>query len=146
MADGLRSIIADVRDLERLTNALEEAEPEVVIHMAAQSVVKRGYAEPVETYSVNVMGTVHLLEALRRLGRPCVVVNVTSDKCYAHRSSGPPYAEDDPMGGDDPYSNSKGCSELVTTAFRRSYFPRGGLRAPRDRPCERTRRERHRRG
>jgi CDP-glucose 4,6-dehydratase len=99
------------------------AQPEVVFHMAAQSVVKRGYADPVETYSSNVMGTVHLFEAVRRLGAPCVVVNVTSDKCYAHRATGPAYSEDDPMGGDDPYSNSKGCSELVTDSYRRSFFP-----------------------
>jgi CDP-glucose 4,6-dehydratase len=86
-------------------------------------VVKRGYTDPVETYSTNVMGTVHLFEAVRRLGSPCVIVNVTSDKCYAHRSTGPAYREDDPMGGDEPYSNSKGCAELVTHAYRRSFFP-----------------------
>ena len=123
VARGLRSILADVRDFPRLEAELAGAAPEVVIHMAAQSVVKRGYADPMETYAVNVLGTVHLLEAVRRMGRGCAVVNVTSDKCYAHRTSGEPYTEDDPMGGDDPYSNSKGCSELVTTSFRRSYFP-----------------------
>jgi CDP-glucose 4,6-dehydratase len=119
----LRSTTADIRDFPRLAAALAEARPEVVFHMAAQSVVKRGYADPIDTYSVNVMGTVNLFEAVRRLAAPCVVVNVTSDKCYAHRASGPGYREDDPMGGDDPYSNSKGCAELVTTAFRQSYFP-----------------------
>jgi len=123
VADGMRSIIADIRDLQALSTSLQEARPEVVIHMAAQSVVKEGYADPIETYSVNVLGTVHLFDALRRLGRGCVVVNVTSDKCYAHRKSGPPYTESDPMGGDDPYSSSKGCSELVTTSFRQSFFP-----------------------
>ncbi len=123
VARGVRSIIADVRDFSTLSAALRDAAPEVVIHMAAQSVVKRGYADPMETYSVNVQGTVHLFEAVRRLDRKCAVVNVTSDKCYAHRTTGEPYAEDDPMGGDDPYSNSKGCSELVTTSFRRSFFP-----------------------
>jgi CDP-glucose 4,6-dehydratase len=85
-------------------------------------VVKRGYADPIETYGSNVMGTVHLFEAVRTLGTGCAIVNITSDKCYAHRSSGAPYREDDPMGGDDPYSNSKGCAELVTTSFRQSYF------------------------
>jgi CDP-glucose 4,6-dehydratase len=94
-----------------------------VLHLAAQSVVRRGYDEPIETYSSNVMGTVHLFEALRQLQRPCVVVNVTSDKCYANREWVWGYREDEPMGGRDPYSNSKGCAELVTTAFRESFFP-----------------------
>jgi len=123
----VHSISADIRDGARLAAAVADFRPEVVIHMAAQSVVKRGYADPVETYSTNVLGTVHLFEAVRRLGAGCVVVNVTSDKCYAHRESGGGYREEDPMGGDDPYSNSKGCAELVTTAYRRSFFPPEGL-------------------
>jgi len=126
VAATVRSITADIRDLERLVAAVGECRPEVVIHMAAQSVVKRGYADPVETYSSNVMGTVHLFEAVRRLGTACSVVNVTSDKCYAHRASGGGYREDEPMGGPDPYANSKGCAELVTTAYRHSYFPPDG--------------------
>jgi CDP-glucose 4,6-dehydratase len=121
-AAAVRTIVADVRDGARLAAAVAACRPEVVLHMAAQSVVKRGYADPVETYGVNVMGTVHLFEAVRRLADACVVVNVTSDKCYAHRVDGPPYREDDAMGGDDPYSNSKGCAELVTTAYRSSFF------------------------
>jgi CDP-glucose 4,6-dehydratase len=123
VAGAVRSQIADVRDYARLSAAVAAARPEIVIHMAAQSVVKRGYVDPIETYESNVMGTVHLFEAVRRLSVPCVIVNVTSDKCYAHRSSGEAYLESDPMGGDDPYSNSKGCAELVTTAWRASYFP-----------------------
>jgi len=123
VAAGMRSIAGDIRDYELLKGAVEECRPDVVIHMAAQSVVKAGYVDPIGTYSSNVMGTVHLFEAIRRLGTPCSVVNVTSDKCYDHRESGPPYREEDPMGGDDPYSNSKGCAELVTTSFRLSYFP-----------------------
>jgi CDP-glucose 4,6-dehydratase len=119
---SLRSIIADIRDLDRLKSAIVESRPEVILHLAAQSVVKQGYADPVETYASNVMGTVHLFEAVRQLGARCVIVNVTSDKCYAHRSSGPAYREEDPMGGDDPYSNSKGCAELVTTSYRQSFF------------------------
>jgi CDP-glucose 4,6-dehydratase len=119
---GLRSIIADIRDYDRLKAAIAASRPEVILHLAAQSVVKRGYADPIETYGSNVMGTVHLFEAVRTLGTGCAIVNITSDKCYAHRSSGAPYREDDPMGGDDPYSNSKGCAELVTTSFRQSYF------------------------
>lgn len=119
----LRSIIADVRDADALASAVTASRPEVVIHMAAQSVVKQGYADPAATYATNVMGTVNLFEAVRRLTGGCALVNVTSDKCYAHRSGGPGYREDDAMGGDDPYSNSKGCAELVTTSYRRSFFP-----------------------
>ena len=123
VARSLRSIIADIRDFDRLKRALGDARPEVILHLAAQSVVKRGYAAPVETYASNVMGTVHLFEAVRQLSLQCAIVNVTSDKCYAHVGANTPFREDDPMGGDDPYSNSKGCAELVTTAFRQSYFP-----------------------
>ena len=121
VAATLHSITADIRDFDRLSGALADSRPDVVLHLAAQSVVKRGYADPVETYSVNVLGTVHVLEAVRRLDAPCAVVNVTSDKCYAHRAGGPGYREDEPMGGDDPYSNSKGCAELVTTAYQHSF-------------------------
>jgi len=123
VANSVRSILADVRDFRRLKAALAECRPEVVIHMAAQSVVRRGYEDPIETYSSNVMGTVHLLEALRQLKQPCVVVNVTSDKCYANREWVWGYRENEPMGGRDPYSNSKGCAELVTTAYQESFFP-----------------------
>lgn len=122
----VRSITADIRDLPRLVAAVAECRPDVVVHLAAQSVVKRGYADPLETYSSNVMGTVHLFEAVRRLGAGCAVVNVTSDKCYAHRTSGGGYREDEPMGGADPYSSSKGCAELVTAAYQRSFFPPDG--------------------
>ncbi len=122
VAGAVRSICADIRDFPRLKSAIAECRPDVVIHMAAQSVVRRGYEEPIETYSSNVMGTVHLLEALRQLGQPCVVVNVTSDKCYENREWVWGYRESDPLGGHDPYSNSKGCAEMVTSAFRDSYF------------------------
>lgn len=118
----IRSIDGDVRDFSRLKTALEKSDPEVVIHMAAQSVVQLGYEDPIETYSSNVMGTVHLLEAVRQLGRHCVVVNVTSDKCYQNREWAWGYREDEPMGGRDPYSNSKSCAELVTGAYRDSFF------------------------
>lgn len=118
----VRSIRGDVRDFTRLKSAIAECDPEVIIHMAAQSVVRFGYQEPVETYSTNVMGTVHLLEAVRQLKRPCVVVNVTSDKCYVNQEWVWGYRESDPLGGHDPYSNSKGCAELVASAYRDSYF------------------------
>src|SRR5579862_5602486 len=127
VADAIRSIPGDIRDFARLKAAIDECRPSVLIHMAAQSVVRRGYDDPIETYSSNVMGTVHLFEALRTLGRPCAVVNVTSDKCYVNREWVWGYREDEPMGGRDPYSNSKGCAELVTTAYRESYFPPAAL-------------------
>lgn len=127
VAGAVRSIRADIRDFPRLKSAVAECRPDVIIHMAAQSVVRRGYEDPIETYSSNVMGTVHLLEALRQLEQPSVVVNVTSDKCYENREWVWGYRENEPMGGRDPYSNSKGCAELVTTAYRESFFPPASL-------------------
>ena len=123
VGSSVRSICADVRDFPQLTSVLAECRPEVILHMAAQSVVRRGYEDPIETYSSNVMGTVHLFEALRQLQLRCVVVNVTSDKCYENREWAWGYRENEPMGGRDPYSSSKGCAELVTSAFRDSFFP-----------------------
>ncbi len=123
VAHLVRSICADIRDLARLKAAIAECRPDVIVHMAAQTVVRRGYEDPVETYSSNVMGTVHLLEAVRQLKMRCVVVNVTSDKCYDNREWLWGYRENDALGGYDPYSNSKGCAELVTSAYRSSYFP-----------------------
>ena len=122
IGETVRSIYADIRDFARLKAELAECRPDIVLHMAAQSVVRTGYDDPIETYSSNVMGTVHLLEAVRQLGRPCILVNVTSDKCYANREWVWGYREDEAMGGRDPYSNSKGCAELATHAYRESYF------------------------
>lgn len=119
----LHSIIGDIRDFPKLSAAIAEFKPDVVLHLAAQSVVRTGYEDPIGTYSSNVMGTVNVLEAVRLLKRKCVVVNVTSDKCYDNREWVWGYREIDPMGGHDPYSNSKGCAELVTSAYRDSYFP-----------------------
>jgi len=118
----IRTIRGDIRDFERLKMAIADFRPDVIIHMAAQTVVRRGYDDPVETYSSNVMGTVHLFEAVRQLQFPCVLVNVTSDKCYENREWVWGYRESDALGGHDPYSNSKACAELVTSAFRDSYF------------------------
>jgi CDP-glucose 4,6-dehydratase len=120
---AVRSIYGDVRNFAALNAAVAECRPEIIIHMAAQSVVRRGYEDPIETYSSNVMGTVHLLEALRHVKQPCAVVNVTSDKCYANRELAWGHREDETLGGRDPYSNSKGCAELVTAAYRESFFP-----------------------
>ena len=118
----VHSVIGDVRDQASLAAAVKGAAPEVVIHMAAQPLVRESYLSPVETYATNVMGTVHLLEAVRSVGGVRAVVNVTTDKCYENREWAWGYRENEPMGGYDPYSSSKGCSELVTAAYRNSYF------------------------
>lgn len=120
--NSMRSIIADIRDGEALKMAIKVAKPDIVIHMAAQPLVRYSYEAPVETYSVNVMGTVHLLEAVRAIGGAQATLIVTSDKCYENREQIWSYRETDPMGGHDPYSNSKGCAELVTRAYGSSYF------------------------
>src|SRR5499427_6878598 len=123
VAASLHSVRGDIRDFERLKEVMAECRPEVIIHMAAQSVVRRGYEDPIETYSSNVMGTVNLLESIRQLKQPCAVVNVTSDKCYRNQEWVWGYREQEELGGRDPYSNSKGCAELVTAAYRDSFFP-----------------------
>lgn len=122
IADGMLSVTADVRDLDRFRACLAEFQAEVVIHMAAQSLVRRSYADPVGTYATNVMGTVHLFQAARASDSVRVVLNVTSDKCYENREWPWGYREIDPMGGYDPYSSSKACAELVTAAFRNSFL------------------------
>lgn len=122
IADGMLSTIGDVLDYTHLLKALSQSCAEIVIHMAAQPLVRLSYEQPVETYATNVMGTVHLLEAIRQVGSVRAVVNVTTDKCYENKEWVWGYREDEPMGGYDPYSNSKGCSELVTSAYRRSFF------------------------
>lgn len=118
----MRSTIADIRNLELLQRALHEAAPDIVIHMAAQPLVRDSYRIPAETYAVNVMGTVNLLEAVRQCSRVRAVVNVTTDKCYENREWVWGYRENEPFGGYDPYSSSKACSELVTAAYRNSFF------------------------
>jgi CDP-glucose 4,6-dehydratase len=122
LGECVESVVGDVRDPAAIAAAVKAAEPEVVIHMAAQSLVRRSFAEPRQTYETNVMGTVNLLDAVRLAGGVRVVVNVTSDKCYENREWEWGYREHEPMGGHDPYSSSKGCAELVTDAFRRSFF------------------------
>lgn len=122
VADGMTSIEGDIRDLARLAAAMAEHQPEIVIHMAARALVRYSYQNPVETYSTNVMGTVNVLEAVRQTNTVKVVVNITSDKCYDNREWIWGYRENEPMGGYDPYSSSKGCAELVASAYRNSYF------------------------
>jgi CDP-glucose 4,6-dehydratase len=119
---GMKSIIGDVRDFEGLKKAMHESQPEVVIHMAAQPLVVYSYENPVETYSTNVMGIVHLLESVRTCKSVKAVVNVTTDKCYENKEWLWPYRENERLGGHDPYSNSKACSELVSACYRSSYF------------------------
>lgn len=122
--DGLvQTIVADVRDLPRLTEAIAAYSPQVVIHMAAQSLVLHSYEDPAGTYSTNVMGTVNVLESIRLAKRPCVVINVTTDKCYENQMWVWGYRENDRLGGQDPYSNSKACAELVAKAYRDSFYP-----------------------
>lgn len=120
--EGMKSIRGDVRDADAIAKALADRKPEVVIHMAAQPLVRRSFAEPRETYEANVMGTVNVLEAVRLNEGVRAVVNVTSDKCYENREWEWGYRESEPMGGHDPYSSSKGAAELVTSAYRRSFF------------------------
>lgn len=122
LARRIKSNIGDVRDAAKLKRAMLAAKPEIVIHMAAQALVRESYRAPAETYSANVMGTVNLLEAVRACGAVRAVVNVTTDKCYENKEHLRGYKEGEPLGGYDPYSSSKACSELVTSAYRNSFF------------------------
>lgn len=122
VASGMHSITADVRDFPQLKSALDDARPEVVLHLAAQPLVRRSYIEPVETYTTNVLGTVHLLEAVRQVEGVRAVLIVTSDKCYENHEWVWPYREVDRLGGFDPYSSSKACAELAVAAYRNSFF------------------------
>lgn len=116
------STIGDIRNFDQLHAAIAAFKPEIVFHMAAQPLVRLSYDQPIETYSTNVMGTVHLLEAVKRVGGVKAIVNITSDKCYENREWVWGYREHEAMGGYDPYSNSKGCAELVASAYRNSFF------------------------
>ncbi len=117
----------DIRDQYVLEHALREAKPDIVFHLAAQSLVHASYEDPIGTLATNIMGTAHLFEALRVIGNPAAVVNVTSDKCYENREWVWPYRENEPMGGKDIYSVSKGCAELLTSAYRRSFLDELGI-------------------
>jgi CDP-glucose 4,6-dehydratase len=124
VADAVDERRGDVRDPDAVRAAVEAARPEVVLHMAAQPLVRRSFEDPLGTFAANVMGTAHVLEALREAPGARVAVVVTSDKCYEPRADGAPCREGDPLGGADPYSASKACAELLTAAYRRS-FPSG---------------------
>ncbi len=121
------SFIADIRDADVLTNAMLAAKPDIVLHLAAQPLVRYSYSDPAGTYAVNVMGTVNLLEAVRQTPSVKAVLNVTTDKCYENKESNVPYSEGESLGGHDPYSSSKACSELVTSAYRRSFMKAQGV-------------------
>ncbi len=124
--ETLHSVIADIRDAGALTEAMQAARPQTILHLAAQPLVSEGYADPVGTYATNVMGTVNVLEAARRCPSLESIVVVTTDKCYDNRESLHDYNEADPLGGRDPYSSSKACAELVAAAYRASYFQADG--------------------
>ncbi len=128
VAKGMASsVIADIRDADRLRLAMQSTNPDIVLHLAAQPLVRYSYTEPAETYAVNVMGTVHVLEAVRATTGVKAVVNVTTDKCYENREWVWGYRENEAMGGFDPYSSSKGCAELVTSAYRQSFLEPAGI-------------------
>lgn len=122
VAEGMEHRIADIRDFVAMKAQMEEFRPEIIFHMAAQPLVRLSYSQPIVTYATNVMGTVHVLEAARQSGTVKAVVNITTDKCYENKEWVWGYREDEPMGGHDPYSSSKGCAELVSSAYRKSFF------------------------
>lgn len=122
VAADMESEIGDIRNLEQLTKSMVSFNPDILVHMAAQPLVRLSYEEPVNTYTTNVIGTVNVLEAARKCSNLKAIVSVTTDKCYENKEWEWGYRENEPMGGHDPYSSSKGCAELVTSAYRRSYF------------------------
>ena len=126
ISKGMESVVANLCDYDKLSKVVREKEPEIVIHMAAQALVLEGYKEPLETFNTNIIGTANVLEAIRHVDsvRSCVVV--TTDKCYHNREWLWPYRENERLGGIDPYSGSKACAEIVTSAYRASFFNKGG--------------------
>ena len=122
-----KSTIANILDLKLLTQAMSEAKPSIVIHMAAQPLVRKSYSEPLETFTTNIIGTVNVFEAAKHIETIKAVINVTTDKCYENYEQALPYRENDPLGGYDPYSSSKACAEIVTSAYRKSFFTELGI-------------------
>ena len=122
VSEGMTSITGNIEDFTAIQKVLKENKPEIVIHMAAQSLVRKSYEEPINTFATNVMGTVNLLQAVKTTGSTRVLINITSDKCYENKGTEKAFSENSPMGGYDPYSSSKGCAELVTSSFRNSFF------------------------
>ena len=128
LASTVRHVIADVRDASAVARAVKAAQPRIVFHLAAQPLVRKSYNEPVDTIATNVMGTVHVMEAVRKAGRPCALVVITSDKCYENREWLYSYRENDPMGGHDAYSASKGAAEIMVSSYRRAFFHANGAK------------------
>lgn len=120
--DGITSIIGNVCDYNELEKTIKEFKPEIIIHMAAQAILRESYKNPIETYATNIMGTVNLFESIRKVGNVKVIVNITTDKCYLPNESSKSHIETDRLGGYDPYSSSKACSELITSSYRNSFF------------------------
>lgn len=127
VALGMDHQVADIRDFEAIKPLVTSFQPEIVIHMAAQPLVRLSYQQPIETYATNVMGTLHVLEAVRCAGSVRAIVNITTDKCYDNKEWAWGYREDEPMGGHDPYSSSKGCVELLSSAYRQSFLKDAGI-------------------
>ena len=127
VAKGMEHQAADIRDYDKIKTLVAKFKPEVLIHLAAQPLVRLSYQQPVETYATNVMGTVHVMEAARHAGSVRAIVNITTDKCYENKDWAWGYREDESMGGHDPYSSSKGCAELVSSAYRKSFFKTEGI-------------------
>lgn len=127
VAEGMEHELIDIRNLADVKKQMADFRPEIVIHMAAQPLVRLSYVQPVETYETNVMGTIHVLEAARQIGSVKAIVVVTTDKCYENREWVWGYREDEPMGGYDPYSNSKGCAELICSSYRKSFLKGAGI-------------------
>ena len=127
VAQGMDNRVADIRDYDTIRALVSDFKPEILIHMAAQPLVRLSYQQPIETYATNVMGTVHVLEAARYAGSVRAIVNITTDKCYENREWAWGYREDEAMGGHDPYSSSKGCAELVSSAYRKSFLAETGI-------------------
>jgi len=127
VGEYIASELGDIRDLSQTEASMQAFNPDILIHMAAQPLVRLSYREPIDTYATNVMGTVHVLEAARKCPNLRAIVNVTTDKCYENQERASGYREDEAMGGYDPYSSSKGCAELVTSAYRRSFMQASGI-------------------
>ena len=125
ISKGIKSVIGDILDTKTLNKTFEEFKPEIVFHLAAQPLVRLSYSEPVKTYETNVIGTLNVLEAARKTGTVRAFVNITTDKCYENKEVNRPYKEDDPFGGYDMYSSSKGCVEILSSSYRRSFLQDG---------------------
>lgn len=127
VADGIEHNIADIRDQTAMQRIISNFQPEIIFHMAAQPLVRRSYEDPTETYATNIMGTINVLEAARNTRSVKAIVNITTDKCYENREWVWGYRENDPMGGHDPYSSSKGCVEILSNAYRLSFLNQNGI-------------------